>query len=130
MALSTIRASRVTANPAKLALDLTKGRGKQGGDWRHLGCIGDLGHRPGQLWPPSPAHRNRTRLNIGNRLLRASNMAGNPAAFQAGCPSEESNGRAQACGAARYGTRVIWLKLDCLNPNLQQARMSTRRKDA
>ena len=41
-----------------------------------------------------------------------------------------SNGRAQAYGAARYGTRVIWLKLDCLNPNLQQVKMSTRRKDA
>jgi hypothetical protein len=30
----------------------------------------------------------------------------------------------------RCGTRVIWLKLDCLNPNLQQVKMSTRRKDA
>jgi hypothetical protein len=43
---------------------------------------------------------------------------------------QESNGCAQACGTARYGTRVIWLKLDCLNPNLQLVRMSTRRKDA
>ena len=38
---------------------------------------------------------------------------------------QESNGRAQAYGAARCGTRVIWLKLDCLNPNLQQVKMST-----
>jgi hypothetical protein len=44
--------------------------------------------------------------------------------------TQESNGRAQAYGAARCGTRVIWLKLDCLNPNLQQVKMSTRRKDA
>jgi hypothetical protein len=43
---------------------------------------------------------------------------------------QESNGRAQAYGTARYGTRVIWLKLDCLNPNLQQVEMSTHRKDA
>jgi hypothetical protein len=28
----------------------------------------------------------------------------------------------QAYGAARYGTRVIWLKLDCLNPDLQQVK--------
>jgi hypothetical protein len=43
---------------------------------------------------------------------------------------QESNGRAQAYGTARCGTRVIWLKLDCLNPNLQQVKMSTLRKDA
>jgi hypothetical protein len=43
---------------------------------------------------------------------------------------QESNGRAQAYGTARYGTRVIWLKLDCLNPNFQQVKMSTRRKPA
>jgi hypothetical protein len=43
---------------------------------------------------------------------------------------QESNGRAQAYGMARYGTRVTWLKLDCLNPNLQQAKMSAHRKDA
>jgi len=36
---------------------------------------------------------------------------------------QESNGRAQAYGAGRYRTRVIWLKLDCLNPNLQQVKM-------
>jgi len=44
--------------------------------------------------------------------------------------TQKSNGRAQAYGTARCGTRVIWLKLDCLNPNLQQVKMSTRRKDA
>ena len=43
---------------------------------------------------------------------------------------QESSGRAQAYGTARYGTRVIWLKLDCLNPNLQQVKKSTLRKDA
>ncbi len=40
--------------------------------------------------------------------------------------SEESDGRAQAYGAARCGTRVIWLKLDCLNPNLQQVNAERR----
>ena len=34
--------------------------------------------------------------------------------------TQESNGRAQAYGTARYGTRVIWRKLDCLNPSLQK----------
>ena len=29
--------------------------------------------------------------------------------------------RAQAYGAGCWGTRVIWRKLDCLNPNLQKA---------
>ena len=32
---------------------------------------------------------------------------------------QESNGRAQAYGAVCCGARAIWLKLDCLNPNLQ-----------
>jgi hypothetical protein len=33
---------------------------------------------------------------------------------------QESNGRAQAYGARRCEARAIWLKLDCLNPNLQE----------
>jgi len=38
-ALSTIRASRVAASPAKLVLDLTEGvLQKAGSDWRHLGA--------------------------------------------------------------------------------------------
>ena len=44
--------------------------------------------------------------------------------------TQETGGRAQAYGTVRCGTRVIWLKLDCLNTNLQQAKMSARRKDA
>ena len=43
---------------------------------------------------------------------------------------QESSDRAQAHEAGRCGTRVIWLKLDCLNPNLQQVKRDTRRKDA
>ena len=43
---------------------------------------------------------------------------------------QETNGRVQAYGTRRCGTRVIWLKLDCLNPNLQKVQMITRRKDA
>ena len=31
-------------------------------------------------------------------------------------------------GAARRGARVIWRKLDCLNPNLQEAQSYARRK--
>jgi len=32
---------------------------------------------------------------------------------------QESNDRVQAYETRRCGTRVIWRKLDCLNPNLQ-----------
>ena len=32
---------------------------------------------------------------------------------------QESSGCVQAYGTGRCGTRAIWLKLDCLNPNLQ-----------
>src|ERR1700746_3692391 len=37
-------ASRATAGPAELAVDLTKGRAGQGGDRRHLGCTSDINH--------------------------------------------------------------------------------------
>ena len=37
---------------------------------------------------------------------------------------QETGGRAQAYGAARREIRVIWLKLDCLNPNLQKVQMT------
>jgi hypothetical protein len=30
----------------------------------------------------------------------------------------------------RWEIRVIWLKLDCLNPSLQKVQHDTRRKDA
>jgi hypothetical protein len=43
---------------------------------------------------------------------------------------QESNDRAQALEARRCGTRVIWRKLDCLNPNLQTTQAAVRRKDA
>jgi hypothetical protein len=33
---------------------------------------------------------------------------------------QETGGRAQAYGAARREIRVIWRKLDCLNPSLQK----------
>ena len=32
---------------------------------------------------------------------------------------QETSGRADAYGRRAEGTRAIWLKLDCLNPNLQ-----------
>jgi hypothetical protein len=34
--------------------------------------------------------------------------------------AQETGGRAQAYGAARREIRVIWRKLDCLNPSLQK----------
>ena len=37
---------------------------------------------------------------------------------------------AQASGLWCRGTRVIWRKLDCLNPNLQTMQRYVRRKDA
>ena len=43
---------------------------------------------------------------------------------------QETGGRAQAYGAARRGIRVIWRKLDCLNPSLQKVQRVARRKDA
>jgi hypothetical protein len=42
---------------------------------------------------------------------------------------QESDGHAQVSGVRRRGTRVIWRKLDCLNPNLQKTQRSVRRKD-
>ena len=35
----------------------------------------------------------------------------------------------QVSGVTRCGTRVIWRKLDCLNPNLQKTQRIVRRKD-
>jgi hypothetical protein len=32
-------------------------------------------------------------------------------------------------GTARWETRVIWRKLDCLKPNLQEMKVHVRRKD-
>jgi hypothetical protein len=34
---------------------------------------------------------------------------------------QETGGRAQAYGAVRREARVIWRKLDCLNPSSQKA---------
>ena len=36
---------------------------------------------------------------------------------------QETGSRAQAYGAACRGIRVIWRKLDCLNPNLRKVQM-------
>jgi hypothetical protein len=38
---------------------------------------------------------------------------------------QESSNRAQAYGAVCCGARVIWLRLDCFNPNLQVMRIVT-----
>src|SRR5205814_7203528 len=36
---------------------------------------------------------------------------------------QRTSGRAQAFGAVRWGTRVIWRKLDRLNPNVQKVQV-------
>ena len=41
-----------------------------------------------------------------------------------------TSGRVQADGTGCWETRVIWRKLDCLNPNLQLMQRIIRRKDA
>ena len=43
---------------------------------------------------------------------------------------QETGSRAQAYEAVCRGTRVVWRKLDCLNPNPQMMQSSIRRKDA
>src|SRR4029453_1045339 len=42
---------------------------------------------------------------------------------------QESDGQAQVLEVTCRGTRVIWRKLNCLNPNLQKMQRSARRKD-
>ena len=42
----------------------------------------------------------------------------------------ETGGYAQAYGVTCREIRVIWLQLDCRNPNLQKVQLPTRRKDA
>ena len=68
MALSTIDASRVTARPAKLALDLTEGsrtaRAVTGGT---SGASANSVTDPDNSGPSGTDHRNRTTLNMRNR---------------------------------------------------------------
>ena len=40
-----------------------------------------------------------------------------------------ADGHAQVSGVRRRGTRVIWRRLDCLKPNLQQTQRNVRRND-
>ena len=40
---------------------------------------------------------------------------------------QETSGRVQLSGTVRWETRVIWRKLDCLNPNLQMRQVHLRR---
>jgi hypothetical protein len=42
---------------------------------------------------------------------------------------QKSDGRVQASETVRRGTRVIWRKLDCLNPNAQKIEGRIHRKD-
>ncbi len=43
---------------------------------------------------------------------------------------QRTGGQAQASGMTRRVTRVIWRKLNCLNPNLQRMPLCIHRKDA
>jgi hypothetical protein len=83
----------------------------------------------GRSGPTSLLYPRLSREGLGARFLGLmADLDGKPEGDNSTC--QESNGRAQAYGAARCGTRVIWLKLDCLNPDLQQVEMSTGRKGA
>ena len=42
---------------------------------------------------------------------------------------QETRGRVQTLGTVLWGTRVIWRRLDCLNPNLQKMEVHIHRKD-
>jgi len=42
---------------------------------------------------------------------------------------QKTSGRAQMSGTARWEARVIWRKLDCLKPNLQEMEVHIHRKD-
>jgi hypothetical protein len=70
---------------------------------------------------------------IGNghvRFGRGALEKGRKAPRQRPTSAQETSGRAQAREARRWGTRAIWLKLDCLYPNLQKVQVDTRRKCA
>ena len=41
---------------------------------------------------------------------------------------QETGGRVQMPGTARRGTRVVWRRLDCLNPNLQRQQFTATGK--
>jgi hypothetical protein len=51
-----------------------------------------------------------------------------------GCPGkiacQETRGWVQALGTALWVARVIWRRLDCLNPNLQKMEVRIHRNDA
>jgi hypothetical protein len=65
-----------------------------------------------------------TRRNVpGSDDLPGSEMVKGTRACQ------ETGSRAQAYEAVCRGTRVVWRKLDCLNPNPQMMQSSIRRKD-
>ncbi len=49
--------------------------------------------------------------------------------FEGKIACQETGDHAQVYGVMRRGARVIWRKLDCLNPNLQTAQAFARRKD-
>jgi len=62
---------------------------------------------------PGLAGRNLEDIPGSDGLLKIRKVKGTIAC-------QETGGRAQAYGAARREIRVIWRKLDCLNPSLQK----------
>jgi hypothetical protein len=62
---------------------------------------------------PGLAGRNLEDIPGSDGLLKIRKVKGTIAC-------QETSGRADAYGRGAGKTRVIWLKLDCLNPNLQK----------
>jgi len=75
------------------------------------------------LYPPRSGERLE-QVSLG--LMAYLALKGRPGKIAC----HETGSRAQAYGAACREIRVIWQKLDCLNPNLQKVQFYARRKDA
>jgi len=71
---------------------------------------------------PGLAGRNLEDIPGADGLLKIRKVKGTIAC-------QESSARVQAYGTRCCGTRAIRLKLDCLNPNLQEVQSDARRKD-
>ena len=71
---------------------------------------------------PGSAGRNSKEGSWVQWLTRIRKVKGTAA-----CQAERWS--AEVSGLRCRGTRVIWRKLDCLNPNLQTTKLGVRRKD-
>ena len=89
--------------------------GPGGGDLREV-------RREALCCIPGSAGRNSKEGSWVQWLTRIRKVKGTAAC-------QESGGQAQVSGLRCRETRVIWRKLNCLNPNLQTMQRSVRRKD-